>query len=290
LDSNTKYTSAILLIHCPDRKGLVLSVTEFIHTNEGNIIYLDQHVDHQNEVFFMRIEWDLTGFLIPREKIGEYFQVLIAKKFNMNWQLHFSDSVPRMAVFVSKFPHCLYDIIARWQSVEWNVEIPLIISNHNDLRPIAEKFGIEYLYMPKDKRNKIEQESKELELLKEYRIDFVVLARYMQILSKEFVQTNSNKIINIHHSFLPAFPGAKPYHSAFERGVKIIGSTSHYVTSDLDAGPIIEQDVARVSHADSVQDLIRKGIDLEKIVLSRAIWKHLQRKILVYNNRTVIFT
>jgi len=289
LNGNKKDASAILLIHCPDRKGLVLSVTEFIHTNEGNIIYLDQHVDHQNEVFFMRIEWDLTEFLIPREKIGEYFQVLIAKKFNMNWQLHFSDSVPRMAVFVSKFPHCLYDIIARWQSAEWNVEIPLIISNHNDLRPIAEKFGIEYLYMPKDKRNKIEQESKELQLLKEYRIDFVVLARYMQILSENFISNYDDRIINIHHSFLPAFPGAKPYHSAFERGVKIIGSTSHYVTSDLDAGPIIEQDVARVSHADSVSDLIRKGTDLEKIVLSRAIWKHLQRKVLVYNNRTVIF-
>jgi formyltetrahydrofolate deformylase len=289
LNSNKSNASAILLIHCPDRKGLVLSVTEFIHTNEGNIIYLDQHVDHQNKVFFMRIEWDLTGFLIPSEKIAEYFQVLIAKKFNMNWQLHFSDSVPRMAVFVSKFPHCLYDIIARWQSAEWNVEIPLIISNHNDLRPIAEKFGIEYLYLPKDKKNKIKQESKELQLLKEYRIDFVVLARYMQILSENFISNYDDRIINIHHSFLPAFPGAKPYHSAFERGVKIIGSTSHYVTSDLDAGPIIEQDVARVSHTDSVKDLIRKGIDLEKIVLSRAIWKHLQRKILVYNNRTVIF-
>jgi formyltetrahydrofolate deformylase len=288
--NNTINASAILLIHCPDRKGLVLSVTEFIHTNGGNIIYLDQHVDHQNEVFFMRIEWDINEFLIPREKIGEYFQVLIAKKFNMHWELHFSDSKPRMAVFVSKLPHCLYDIISRWQSEEWNVEIPLIISNHNDLRPIADKFGIEYIYIPKDKKNKIEQETKELQLLGEYRIDFVVLARYMQILSENFISKYDNRIINIHHSFLPAFPGAKPYHSAFERGVKIIGSTSHYVTSDLDAGPIIEQDVARVSHADSVQDLVRKGIDLEKIVLSRAIWKQLQKKILVYNNRTVIFT
>jgi len=289
LINNTNVASAILLIHCPDRKGLVLSVTEFIHTNEGNIIYLDQHVDHQNKVFFMRIEWDLTGFLIPRGKIGEYFQVLIAKKFNMNWQLHFSDAVPKMAVFVSKLPHCLYDIISRWQSAEWNVEIPLIISNHNDLKPIAEKFGIEFHYIPKDEKNKIKQEARELKLLKEYNIDFVVLARYMQILSKNFISKYDSRIINIHHSFLPAFPGAKPYHSAFERGVKIIGSTSHYVTSDLDAGPIIEQDVARVSHSDSVQDLIRKGRDLEKLVLSRAIWKHLQRKILVYDNRTVIF-
>ncbi len=288
--NNTINASAILLIHCPDRKGLVLSVTEFIHTNGGNIVYLDQHVDYQNKVFFMRIEWDLKGFLIPREKIGEYFKILIAKKFKMDWQLHFSDSVPRMAVFVSKLPHCLYDIISRWQSVEWNVEIPIIISNHTDLKHIAEKFGIEFHHIPKDEKNKIIQESQELNLLKKYKIDFIVLARYMQILSKHFISKYDNRIINIHHSFLPAFPGAKPYHSAFERGVKIIGSTSHYVTSDLDAGPIIEQDVARVSHADSVKDLVRKGIDLEKIVLSRAIWKHLQRKILVYNNRTVIFT
>lgn len=279
-----------MLIHCPDRKGLVLSVTEFIHANEGNIIYLDQHVDHHKEIFFMRIEWDLTGFLIPREKIGEYFQVLIAKKFNMTWQLHFSDAVPKMAVFVSKLPHCLYDIISRWQSAEWNVEIPLIISNHNDLKPIAEKFGIEFHYIPKDEKNKIKQELRELKLLKEHNVDFIVLARYMQILSKNFISKYESRIINIHHSFLPAFPGAKPYHSAYERGVKIIGSTSHYVTSDLDAGPIIKQDVTNVSHADSVQDLIRKGRDLEKLVLSRAIWKHLERKILVYDNRTTIFT
>lgn len=279
-----------MLIHCPDKKGLVLSVTEFIHANEGNIIYLDQHVDHHKEIFFMRIEWDLTGFLIPREKIGEYFQVLIAKKFNMTWQLHFSDAVPKMAVFVSKLPHCLYDIISRWQSGEWNVEIPMIISNHNDLKPIAEKFGIEFHYIPKDEKNKIKQELQELKLLKEHNVDFIVLARYMQILSKNFISKYESRIINIHHSFLPAFPGAKPYHSAYERGVKIIGSTSHYVTSDLDAGPIIKQDVTSVSHADSVQDLIRKGRDLEKLVLSRAIWKHLERKILVYDNRTTIFT
>jgi formyltetrahydrofolate deformylase len=238
----------------------------------------------------MRIEWDLKGFLIPREKIGEYFKVLIAKKFKMSWQLYFSDSVLRMAVFVSKLPHCLYDIIARWQSEEWKVEIPLIISNHIDLKPIAEKFGIEFHHMPKDEKNKIKQETLELNLLRNYQINFIVLARYMQILSKNFISEYENRVINIHHSFLPAFPGARPYHSAYARGVKIIGSTSHYVTSDLDAGPIIEQDVTRVSHVDSVEDLIRKGRDLEKLVLSRAIWKHLQRKILVYDNRTVIFT
>ncbi len=281
--------SAILLIHCPDRKGLILAITEFINTNEGNVIYLDQHVDHQNKVFFMRIEWDLTGFLIPREKISEYFEILIAKKFNMNWQLHFSDERPRMAVFVSKLPHCLYDIISRWQSGELNLEIALIISNHSELKPIADKFGIEFHCFSKDEKNKNVQESQELKLLINMNIDFIVLARYMQILSENFITEYENRIINIHHSFLPAFPGAKPYHSAFERGVKIIGSTSHYVTSDLDAGPIIEQDVARVSHADSVQELIRKGRDMEKIVLSRAIWKHIQRKILVYDNRTVIF-
>lgn len=288
MSSDKNNASAILLIHCPDRKGLVLSVTEFIHTNEGNIIYLDQYVDHQNKVFFMRIEWELKDFLIPRGKIAEYFQILIAKKFNMNWQLHFSDEVPKMAVFVSKMPHCLYDILSRWQSGEWILDIPLIISNHNELKPIADKFGIEFYHIPMEEKN--QHEVRELELLKAHNIDFVVLARYMQILSNNFIIEYENKIINIHHSFLPAFPGAKPYHSAYERGVKIIGSTSHYITSELDSGPIIAQDVTTVSHADSVQDLIRKGKDLEKLVLSRAIWSHTQRKILVYDNRTIIFS
>jgi formyltetrahydrofolate deformylase len=290
LKKNKNNASAILLIHCPDKKGLILAVTEFIHKNNGNIIYLEQHVDINKKVFFMRIEWDLSGFLIPRNKIGEYFNVLIAKKFRMHWQLNYSDAVPKMAVFVSKLPHCLYDIISRWQSSEWNIDIPLIISNHEDLRPIADKFGLDFYCIPLNENNKLEQEKSELKLLKKYNIDFIVLARYMQILSKDFISSYENKIVNIHHSFLPAFPGSKPYHSAYERGVKIIGSTSHYVTTDLDAGPIIEQDVTRVSHSDSIPDLIRKGRDLEKLVLSRAIWKHIQRKILVYDNKTVIFT
>lgn len=290
MERKSKGTSVILLIHCPDRKGLVLSVTEFIHKNEGNIIYLDQYVDHQQNVFFMRIEWEIKDFFIPREKIGEYFEVLIAKKFRMTWQLYFSDEVPRMAVFVSKLPHCLYDIISRWQSDEWNVDIPIIISNHTTLKSVAEKFGIDFHYLPINESSKTEQEKKQLELLLQYKIDFIVLARYMQVLSEKFISEYKDRIINIHHSFLPAFPGAKPYHTAYDRGVKIIGSTSHYVTSELDAGPIIKQDVATVSHADSVQDMIRKGRDLEKLVLSRAIWKHLERKVLVYENRTIIFT
>ena len=282
--------SVILLIHCPDRRGLIAAVTEFITKNQGNIIYLDQYVDPIKNIFFMRIEWELNNFLIPREKIGEYFDTLLAQRFNMKWKLYFSQQIPRMAIFVSKLPHCLYDVLSRWKSGEFRVEIPLIISNHQTLRPVAEQFGIDFHYFPITKENKREQEEKELHLLEKHRIDFIVLARYMQILTDEFVQVYPNKIINIHHSFLPAFPGARPYHSAYERGVKVIGATSHYVTAELDQGPIIEQDVVRVSHTDTVDDFIRKGRDLEKIVLSRAIWWHLQRKTLVYENKTIVFT
>jgi formyltetrahydrofolate deformylase len=281
--------SATLLIHCPDRKGLVASVTEFIYKNDGNIIELDQHVDTQKNVFFMRVQWDLASFAIPADKIGEYFQVLIGDRFGMHWNLYFSDEVPRMALFVSKQPHCLNDILARCESGEWRVEVPLIISNHPDLEPVAQRSGIDYHVFPINAGNKHEQEQKQLELLQAYQIDFIVLARYMQILSGDFVSHYPNRIINIHHSFLPSFPGAKPYHSAYERGVKIIGATSHYVTSDLDAGPIIEQDVVRVGPKDMVKDLVRKGRDIEKVVLSRAIWYHIQRKILVYDNRTIVF-
>ncbi len=289
MSSATTPPSAILLIHCPDRTGLVASVTEFIHKNDGNILHLEQHVDTSRHLFFMRIEWDLTNFTIPAEKIGEFFQVLIAERFAMQWKLYVTDDTPRMALFVSRLPHCLYDILSRYHSGEWQVEIPLIISNHPDLEPVAQRFGIDYHIFPLTKANKAEQEQQELALLQEYRIDFVALARYMQILSPEFITHYPNRIINIHHSFLPAFPGARPYHSAHERGVKIIGATSHYVTSELDAGPIIEQDVVRVSHKDAINDMVRKGRDLEKVVLSRAIWYHLQRKILVYDNRTIIF-
>ncbi len=284
-----KKNTAILLIHCPDRQGILATVTEFLNKNQGNIIYLDQHVDREEHIFYMRVEWELKNFAIPRNKIGEYFNTLIAQPLHMTWKLYFSEEVPRMALFVSKMPHCLFDILARYTAGEWDVEIPLIISNHELLKPVAERFGVDFSYIQVDKDNKTEQEKKELELLNRYKIDFIVLARYMQILSDSFVKQFPNRIINIHHSFLPAFAGAKPYHAAHDRGVKIIGATSHYVTSQLDAGPIIEQDVTRCSHVDTVQNLIRKGRDLEKIVLSQAVYKHLQRKILVYNNRTVVF-
>ncbi|HSH19342.1 MAG TPA: formyltetrahydrofolate deformylase [Draconibacterium sp.] len=284
-----KKNTAILLIHCPDKQGILAIVTEFLNQNKGNIIYLDQHVDRKEEIFYMRVEWELNGFAIPKDKIGEYFDTLIARSLEMNWKLYFTDDIPRMALFVSKMPHCLFDILARYTAGEWDIEIPLIISNHETLRPVAERFGIDFHYFPITKENKAGQEIQEIELLKKNDIDFVVLARYMQILSKDFINHFPNKVINIHHSFLPAFAGAKPYHAAHERGVKIIGATSHYVTSDLDAGPIIEQDVTRCSHIDTVEKLVRKGRDLEKIVLSQAVYKHLQRKILVFKNRTVVF-
>uniref|UniRef100_UPI0032175C4E formyltetrahydrofolate deformylase n=1 Tax=uncultured Draconibacterium sp. TaxID=1573823 RepID=UPI0032175C4E len=284
-----KKDTAILLIHCPDKQGILATVTEFLNKNKGNILYLDQHVDRQEKIFYMRVEWELKNFAIPADKIGEYFNTLIGTPLEMTWKIYFSNSVPRMALFVSKMPHALFDILARYTAGEWDVEIPMIISNHETLKPVAERFGIDFHYFPITKANKAEQEAAELKLLKENNIDFVVLARYMQILSEDFVKHFPNKVINIHHSFLPAFAGAKPYHAAHQRGVKIIGATSHYVTSELDAGPIIEQDVTRCSHVDTIQNLIRKGRDLEKIVLSQAVYKHLQRKILVYKNRTVVF-
>ena len=284
-----KKDTAILLIHCPDKQGILATVTEFLNQNKGNIIYLGQHVDRQEKIFYMRVEWELEGFTIPKDKIGEYFDTLIGSKLNMKWTINFSENTPKMALFVSKMPHALFDILARYTAGEWDVEIPLIISNHETLKPVAERFGIDFYHFPITKENKVKQEAAELALLKKNDIDFVVLARYMQILSNDFVKNYPNKVINIHHSFLPAFAGAKPYHAAHKRGVKIIGATSHYVTTDLDAGPIIEQDVTRCSHVDTVQNLIRKGRDLEKIVLSQAVYKHLQRKILVFKNRTVVF-
>ncbi len=264
-------------------------MVDFILKNSGNVLHLDQHVDLERQVFSMRIEWDLEGFVIPPEKIGEYFQTLVAEQAGMHWAMHFSDETPRMAIFVSKQSHCLYDILSRWQDGEWRIELPLIISNHPDLAHVAEQFGIKYHVLPIDKASRQQQEQKQLQLLAEHKIEFVVLARYMQVLSDEFISHYPNRIINIHHSFLPAFPGSRPYHSAHQRGVKIIGATSHYVTPELDAGPIIEQDVGRISHKDSVEELVRKGRDLEKVVLARAIWNHLSRKCLVYDNRTVIF-
>ncbi len=281
--------TAKLLLHCPDKPGILAEVTDFITVNKGNIIYLDQYVDHVENIFFMRIEWELKDFLVPQEKIEDYFATLYAQKYEMNFRFYFSDTKPRMAIFVSKMSHCLFDLLARYTAGEWNVEIPLIISNHPDLQHVAERFGIPFHLFPITKETKEEQEKKEMELLAKHKITFIVLARYMQVISEQMINAYPNRIINIHHSFLPAFVGAKPYHAAFERGVKIIGATSHYVTTELDAGPIIEQDVVRITHKDTVQDLVNKGKDLEKIVLSRAVQKHIERKVLAYKNKTVIF-
>lgn len=284
-----KSSTAILLVHCPDQTGLVAAVTDFLQRNNGNVISLDQHVDRQTDRFFMRVEWELEGFSIPSSKIDEYFGTLVGQKYGMQWQVHLSERKPRMALFVSKMSHCLYDILQRCMSGEWEVEIPVIVSNHENLRYIAERFDIPFEVFQITKANKAEQEQREIELMRELKIDFIVLARYMQILSDDFVGAFPNQVINIHHSFLPAFKGAKPYHSAFNRGVKVIGATSHYVTADLDEGPIIEQDVRRISHKDTVKDLIRIGKDLEKVVLARGIWLEIQHKILPYQNKTIVF-
>ena len=282
--------TAKLLLHCPDKPGILAEVTDFITVNKGNIIYLDQYVDHVENIFFMRIEWELKDFLVPQEKIEDYFRTLYGQKYEMDFRLYFSDVKPRMAIFVSKLSHCLFDMLARYTAGEWNVEIPLIISNHPDLQHVAERFGIPFYLFPITKETKEEQERKEMELLAKHKITFIVLARYMQVISEQMINAYPNKIINIHHSFLPAFVGAKPYHAAFQRGVKIIGATSHYVTTELDAGPIIEQDVVRITHKDAIEDLVNKGKDLEKIVLSRAVQKHIERKVLTYKNKTVIFS
>ncbi|WP_024993501.1 formyltetrahydrofolate deformylase [Phocaeicola paurosaccharolyticus] len=283
-------TTAKLLLHCPDKPGILADVTNFITINKGNIVYLDQYVDHIENIFFMRIEWELNDFFIPKDKIEDYFETLYAQKYEMMFRLYFSDIKPKMAIFVSKLSHCLFDMLARYTAGEWDVEIPLIISNHPDLQHVAERFGIPFYLFPITKENKMEQEQAEMDLLKKHNIDFIVLARYMQVISEKMIESYPNKIINIHHSFLPAFVGAKPYHAAFERGVKIIGATSHYVTTELDAGPIIEQDVVRITHKDAIEDLVSKGKDLEKIVLSRAVNKHIERKVLAYKNKTVIFS
>ena len=262
--------------------------SDFIYRNNGNIVHADQHVDAEAGLFLQRIEWELADFRIPRAELADVFRP-IAEKFGMQWELHFSDYVPRMAIFVSKLEHCLYDLLLRHRMGELEGEIPLVISNHPDLEQFVETFGPEFHFFPITKETKAAQELKQIELLEEQRIDLVVLARYMQILGGEFVSRFRNRAINIHHSFLPAFPGGRPYHQAYERGVKIIGATSHYVTEDLDEGPIIEQDVVRVSHRDSVEDLIRKGKDLERVVLARALSLHLRHRILIYGNKTVVF-
>ncbi|GAB4368581.1 MAG: formyltetrahydrofolate deformylase [Elainellaceae cyanobacterium] len=281
------HPTATLLISCPDQKGLVAKFANFIYSNGGNIIHADQHTDATAGLFLTRIEWELEGFNLPKEIIAPAFGA-IAQPLNANWQLHFSDKIPRIAIWVSRQDHCLFDLIWRQRANELNAEIPLIISNHPNLQGIADQFGLAYHHVPISKDTKPEQEAKQLELLRHYQIDLVVLAKYMQVLSAEFIQQFPN-VINIHHSFLPAFPGANPYHRAYERGVKIIGATAHYVTQDLDEGPIIEQDVVRISHRDQVDDLVRKGKDLERVVLARAVRMHLQNRVLVYGNRTVVF-
>ncbi|MGH7461557.1 MAG: formyltetrahydrofolate deformylase [Longimicrobiales bacterium] len=315
--------TAILLISCPDRKGLVAAIADFIFRNNGNILHADQHQDNQLGLFLTRVEWDLEGFAIPVwNRVGQPSSAAgvgqpssatgvgqpssaaqlaidltafeqqfapIASRFEMQWRLALSRQRPRVAIFVSRQDHCLADLLYRYQSGELACDIPLILSNHEAAHRLAEFHGIPFHQIPVEKDRKAEAEAHELALLREQRIDLIVLARYMQVLSQEFVQQYPQRIINIHHSFLPAFIGPKPYHQAFERGVKLIGATSHYVTEVLDEGPIIEQDVARISHRDTVEDLIQKGRDLEKVVLSRAVRWHIESRILLYANKTVVF-
>jgi formyltetrahydrofolate deformylase len=280
--------TAILLISCPDKKGITASITNFIYQNKGNIEHADQHIDAESNTFFMRIEWSLDGFSIPKANIAKKFNPL-AKKFNMDWSLLFSNQTIRMAIFSSKSTHCLYDLLIKHKQGYLNCQIPLIISNHNEAERIAKLFGIKFVQFVKNPRNKKETEKKELALLKKENINLIVLARYMQVFSKNFIEKYPNRIINIHHSFLPAFKGNKPYTQAYKRGVKIIGATSHYVTSQLDQGPIIEQDTVRINHRNSLKDMKREGQDIERTVLSRAVRWHLQQKILVYSNKTVVF-
>jgi len=280
--------TAILLLSCPDQKGIVAEIASFIYQYDGNIVHSDQHTDFETNTFFMRIEWELEGFRIPREKIAQAFS-FIADKFQMQWRLVFSDEVPRVAIMVSKFDHCLYDLLLKWQSKEIRMDIAMIVSNHEDLRSVAEYYAIPYYCFPVTAENKRDVEEKEIRLFQDHGVDTIILARYMQVLSSEFIQVYPHRIINIHHSFLPAFVGAKPYHQAYARGVKLIGATSHYVTEELDNGPIIVQDVIAVSHRDSVHDMINKGKEVEKRVLSRAVKLHVENKVLVFHNKTVVF-
>ena len=277
-------------MYCSDQKGIIAAVTNFIHQKGGNITYIDQYVDRPNEAFFMRIECDFLDDSFNLSKFQKNFNDNIGNRFSLNCNFYLKSDKPKMAVFVSKYDHCLYDILAKQQSGELAAEIPFILSNHPDLEIIAKRFEVPFHYIPFSKETKSDAENMQLELLKKYKIDFIVLARYMQIISSKLIDEYNQKIINIHHSFLPAFPGAKPYHSAYNRGVKIIGATSHYVTEELDAGPIIEQDITRVSHLNSIADFIEKGRDLERIVLLRALKLHVNRKVMVYGNKTVIFS
>ena len=280
--------TAVLLISCPDQRGLVAAIAEFLLQHEANILHADQHQDAELKLFLMRVEWEMAGFKLDLAEFAHAFEP-IASRFGMTWRLADSNHKPRMAVFVSKFDHCLADLLYRYQSGELHCELPIILSNHEDTRWLADAYHIPFQHLAVLKDGKEEAEKTQLAILRDLKIDFIVLARYMQVLSADFIRHFPNHIINIHHSFLPAFHGAKPYHRAFERGVKLIGATGHYVTETLDDGPIIEQDVARISHRDSLEDLINKGADLEKVVLSRSVKWHLDNRVLVYANKTVVF-
>ncbi len=281
--------TAILLLCGKDQKGIVATVTDFISKNDGNIVSLDEHVDKDQGDLFMRVEWDLEEFRIPKDKIKEYFETIVGSKYGLNFSVHYNDTIPRVALFVSKYSHCLLDIMNRYESGEWKIEIPLIISNHDKFRYIGERFDIPYYHMPITKATKADVEKEQHHLMQKYGIDLIVLARYMQILSGNFCNKYFSRIINIHHSTLPAFAGANPYRAAYDRGVKFMGATAHYVTEELDAGPIIRQGVLPISHIDSVKDMKRKGKDIEKIVLADAIWAHINHKIIAHGNKTVVF-
>lgn len=288
LTSAVNKNHAVLLISCPDRKGITAAVTTFIYQRNGNIVHADQHIDEQSNTFFMRVEWDLDGFSLAASDIPVSMRGLL-ESFAMNWELSFTRQPARLAIFVSKHLHCLYDLLWRYQAGQLFCEIPLIVSNHPDGRKLAERFAIPFHELVILPENKITQEKCELELLKSMGIDVVFLARYHQILTPDFIRQFPNRIINIHHSFLPAFIGKNPYAQAFQKGVKIIGATSHYVTAELDQGPIIEQDTVRVSHRDSLEEMIQKGQDLERMVAYRALRWHLEKRILCYGNKTVVF-
>jgi formyltetrahydrofolate deformylase len=280
--------NAILLLSCADSKGLVARISDFIFRNNGNIVHADQYTSKTDKLFFMRIEWELNGFAFEREEIPDAFAPL-ARQYKMKWDLHFTDYVPRVAIFVSHHLHCLHDLILRRHMGELAADVEAVISNHDDARDLVEQFGLKYFHFPITEKNKKQQEAKELKLLRDMNIDLVVLARYMQVLSGNFLKYYPNKIINIHHSFLPAFAGRNPYQQAYDRGVKIIGATGHYVTQQLDEGPIIAQDVIKISHRDAISDIQRKSKDLERIVLARALRLHLENRILVYGTKTIVF-
>lgn len=288
MNNSAVKNTATLLITCPDSKGIVAAIAEFLYQHNANILHADQHQDAENNLFLMRVEWDLAGFTLPTTDFEQHFSA-IATRFKMEWQLKLSKKPLRVAIMVSQYDHCLADLLHRHKNGELICDIPLIISNHHDTEALAKFYGVDFHYIQINKDNKVAAEAEQFALLNQYKIDLIVLARYMQILSPDFVTRYPKQIINIHHSFLPAFIGAKPYHRAFERGVKLIGATAHYVTEVLDEGPIIEQDIDRISHRDQVVDLIQKGRDLERIVLSKAVSWHIENRILLYANKTVIF-